>query len=247
MVANEPEASPSPADGKLQRPAFLEGAAAMVPILTGVAPFALVAGLAGTHNGLTAVQTAAFSLLAYAGAAQIAALELIGNGAAAGVVIATALVINLRFVIYSATLAPHFVGAGLRRRSVGSYALVDHAVALSLPRFEKTSNRTERISYYFGACSVFWLTWQGCSFLGSLLGSMPSIGVLAFAMPLSFLGLLASHLKARPKVAAALVAGTIAVVGAQIPANLGMVLATGVGIAAGAAVGWREAGANGDA
>lgn len=245
MVVSEPEGPHSAADGKLQRPAFLEGAAAMVPILTGVAPFALVAGLAGTQNGLTTAQTAAFSLLAYAGAAQIAALELLGNGAAAGVVIATALIINLRFVIYSATLAPHFVGASLRRRSVGSYALVDHAVALSLPRFERTSNRTERISFYFGACAVFWLTWQLCSFLGSLLGSMPSIGVLAFAMPLSFLGLLAPHLKDRPKVAAAVVAGTVAVVGAQIPANLGMVLATGVGIAAGAALEWRGSGARG--
>lgn len=244
---NEPEPRPSPADGRFHRAAFREGAAAMVPILTGVAPFALVAGLAGTHNGLTTVQTAAFSLLAYAGAAQIAALELIGNDAAARVVIMTALVINLRFLIYSATLAPHFVGAGLHRRLLGSYVLVDHAIALALPRFEKTINRTERISFYFGACAAFWLTWQVGSFLGSLLGSMPSVGVLAFAMPLSFLGLLAPHLKARPKVAAALVAGIFALVGAQFPGSLGMVIATGAGIAAGATLGWREAGVTEDA
>lgn len=191
----------------------------MVPILTGLAPFALVSGLAGTHKGLTKVQTAACSLLAYAGAAQIAALEMVGNDAAAGIVIATALVLTGGFEIHSATLGP-FAGAGLRNRALGLYALVDHAVALSLPRFEKTANRTERISCYFDTCAVFWLTWQVWSFLGSLFGPMLSIGVLAFAMPLSFLGLLAPHLNARPKVAATVVAGTFARIGAQIPANL---------------------------
>ena len=228
------------ADGRLSATQLRSGARAMLPVLVGVAPFALVAGLAGSQNGLSVLQTAAFSLFAYAGAAQIAALELIGNDAAAGVVVATALIINLRFVIYSATMAPHFAGASLGRRAAGAYLLVDHAVALGLPRFNDMPRRTDRISFYFGACLTFWLTWQLCSFIGSLLGTIPSLGILAFAMPLSFLGLLAPHLKERPKILAAATAGVIALVGVQLPANLGMILGTLIGIGVGAVTGWRK-------
>lgn len=121
-------------DRTSRRRALRTGAIAMLPVLIGIAPFAAVAGLAGTHNGFTIVETAAFSLFAYAGAAQIAAVDLIGNGAATSVVITTALIINLRFIVYSASLAPMFVGASVRTRTLGSYLLVDHAVALTVTR-----------------------------------------------------------------------------------------------------------------
>jgi predicted branched-subunit amino acid permease len=213
----------------------------MLPILIGIVPFAAVAGLAGTHNGLTTLETAAFSLLAFAGAAQIAAQDLMGNGAAAGVVIMTALVINLRFVVYSATLAPMFVGSSWIQRSLASYVLTDHAVALTLTQTdEKTSNR-DRVAFYFGASVTFWLTWQVCSFVGSFLGSLPDSGLIAFAVPVSFLALLAPQLTERPKICAAVVGAVVAVACSGLPANLGMMLGTAAGLASGVALGWRGA------
>ncbi|AKS33817.1 hypothetical protein AFA91_20160 [Mycolicibacterium goodii] len=216
------------------------GAVAVAPILLGIVPFAAVAGLAGTHNGLSVWETAAFSILAFAGAAQVAAVDLIGAGASAGVVIATALVINLRFVVYSATLAPLFEGARLRRRLLGSYLLVDHAVPLTLARND--AHLRDRVSFYLGACLSFWLTWQVSSAAGSLLGSLPETGVVAFAVPVSFLALLGPQLTQRPKICAAAVAASVAVLCAGLPANLGMILGTLAGLFAGVAVGWRRAG-----
>jgi predicted branched-subunit amino acid permease len=222
------------------------GAIAMLPILIGIAPFAAVAGLAGTHNGFSIAETAAFSLFAYAGAAQIAALDLIGNGAAAGVVITTALIINLRFIVYSATLGPMFVGASLRKRTIGSYLLVDHAVALTLNRTKEMPLR-DAVAFYLGACLAFWCTWQTCSLAGSFLGSLPNTGVVAFAVPVSFLALLAPQLTERPKAFAALIAAVVAVVCAGLPANLGMAVGTAAGIATGVAFGWRAAGGKSEA
>jgi predicted branched-subunit amino acid permease len=224
-----------------RRRALRSGALAMLPILIGIAPFAAVAGLAGTHNGFTILETAAFSLFAYAGAAQVAALDLIGNGAGVGVVIATALIINARFIVYSATLAPMFSDANVRQRLAGSYLLVDHAVPLTLTRTSEWSRR-DKIAFYLGACLMFWCTWQICSFIGSFLGSLPDTGVVAFAVPISFLALLAPQLSNRPRVFAALVAAVVAVAGANLPANLGMMLGTFAGIATGVALGWRSAG-----
>ena len=217
------------------------GAVAMLPILIGIVPFAAVAGLAGTHNGFSVVETAAFSLFAYAGAAQIAAADLIGNGASATVVISTALIINLRFIVYSATLAPMFAGSRIGVRAAGSYLLVDHAVALTLTR-RKDASRRDAIAFYFGACLAFWVTWQTCSLAGSFLGALPDTGVVAFAVPVSFLALLAPQVTERPKALAAVVGATVAVVCAGLPANLGMAVGTVAGIGAGVAAGWRRAG-----
>jgi predicted branched-subunit amino acid permease len=229
-------------DGRAaRRGALWDGIKAMSPILIGIAPFAAVAGLAGTHNGFSVVETAAFSLLAFAGAAQIAAADLIGNGVGAGVVIATALIINLRFIVYSATLAPMFGDARIGERVLGSYLLVDHAVPLTLTRTEGRPRR-EQVAFYLGACAVFWTTWQVCSLIGSFLGSLPDAGVIAFAVPVSFLALLAPQLTQKPRALAALVAGVVAVACAGLPANVGMMLGTAAGIATGVAVGWRAAG-----
>ena len=214
----------------------------MLPILIGIVPFAAVAGLAGTHNGLTTLQTATFSLLAFAGAAQIAAQDLMGNGAAAGVVVTTALVINLRFMIYSATLAPMFLGTNRLQRVIASYVLTDHAVALTLTQTQESMPRRDRVAFYFGASLVFWSTWQVCSFVGSFLGSLPDGGLIAFAVPVSFLALLAPQLTERPKICAAVVGAVVAVAGAGLPANLGMMLGTLAGLASGVALGWRAAG-----
>lgn len=223
----------------VERTQALRGARAMLPVLLGIVPFAAVAGLAGTQNGLAPYETAAFSLLAYAGAAQVAALALVGDGATVGVVVATALVINLRFAVYSAALAPMFRQVGPLTRLLGSYALVDHAVALTTERTDEAVPARQRVAFYLGACAPFWLTWQTFSFLGSLLGAVPAAAVLAFAVPLSFVGLLGPQLKSAPAVVAACVAGIVAVVARDVPANAGMMAGTAAGLVAGTVVGWR--------
>jgi predicted branched-subunit amino acid permease len=212
----------------------VRGAVAILPVLVGVVPFGLVAGLAGVSNGLGVVESVALSVVTYAGAAQIAALDLIGSGAPTAVVLLTAGIINLRFVLYSATLAPFFRGTGPGRRALGAYALTDHAFALSVTRFPDMPSRSERVAFYLGAAGLFWVVWQVCVLAGSLLGAgLPSSGLLSFAVPLSFLALLAPQLTSRPPIAAALAGGTVAVATHGLPANLGMLAGTAAGIAAG--------------
>ena len=57
------------------------------------------------------------SLLVYAGSAQLAALPLIAAGAPLWVIVATGFITNLRFVIYSAALRPHFAEGAAERRA----------------------------------------------------------------------------------------------------------------------------------
>lgn len=216
---------------------YFRGVWAMAPVLIGVVPFAMVAGLAGVANGMTVAETAAFSLFTYAGAAQIAALELLGDDSAVWVALCTALVINLRFLMFSAALAPHFSGASLRRRVAGAYLLVDHAVALAMVEAKRRPEPRSLQPFYLGACMTFWITWQVGALVGSVLGAgLPGSETLEIAVPLSFLALLAPQLLGQASVVAAIVAAATAIAFHDAPMNLGMLFSAGAGILAGLAV-----------
>lgn len=211
------------------------GAVAISPILVGVVPFGLVAGVAGVENGATVVDAVAFSLLAFAGAAQIAAFDLLGAGAPLAVVIGTAIMINLRFVMYALSLAPHLAQEPVRRRVLGAYLLTDHAYAIALFRYGQEPAPRSRGAYYLGAAMAFWVTWQVATLVGALLGGgVPEQVPLGFAVPLSFLALLVPTLVDRPTAVAALLAGTVATAAHDAPANLGMLGGAVAGVGAGA-------------
>jgi predicted branched-subunit amino acid permease len=88
------------------RGAFTLGAREMLPGVPAIAALALVTGVAMAKSALTLNEGIGMSLIAYAGAAQLAALPLMVAGAPIVVTVLSALMVNLRFVIYSAALAP---------------------------------------------------------------------------------------------------------------------------------------------
>jgi predicted branched-subunit amino acid permease len=79
-----------------------------MPTLFGIGAWGLVVGIAMVKTGLTVPQALGMTLIVFAGSAQLASLPLIAAHAPIWVIFATALVVNLRFVIFSALLAPHF-------------------------------------------------------------------------------------------------------------------------------------------
>ena len=224
----------------MRRRLSVAGAVDIAPILIGVVPFAMIAGVAGVENGFTTFETIAYSVIAFAGAAQIASLELFGNGAPLAVVIGTGIVINLRFVMYSAALATYLPDESRARRSLSAYLITDHAYAVAVSRFPDLPSIRDRRAYYLGAACAFWLTWQVCNALGTFLGTgLPPQVPLDFAVPLSFLALLLPTLVDRPSAAAAAVGGIIATAWATAPANLGMLGGAVAGILAGVVVARR--------
>ena len=210
------------------------------PLFLGIVPFALVAGIAAVEAGLTPIQAVATSVIVFAGAAQLAALELLGETAPLSVVVATAVIINLRLVMYSASIAPHFRSFRRRLQAPLSYVLTDQAYALSVARFAREED-TDRLAYYLGVAGSIWLVWQVGTVAGVLLGAgvPPDLG-LSFAVPLVFLALLVPAMKDRPTTAAGVVAGVVAVGAAGVPYNLGLLIGAVTGIAVGLAVGVGE-------
>ncbi|WP_241686250.1 AzlC family ABC transporter permease [Halorubrum amylolyticum] len=203
------------------------------PLLLGIAPFALVAGVAAVDAGLGLAEAVGMSVIVFAGASQLAAIDLIGENAPLAVVVGTAVVINVRMVMYSASIAPHFADYGRRLRAGLAYVLTDQAYALSVAEFEANPGRS-RWRYYLGAAGALWVVWQIGTVAGVVVGaSVPDAWGLTFAVPLVFLALLVPAMKDRPTTAAGVAGGTVAVVAAGLPLNLGLLAGAVSGIAVG--------------
>jgi len=223
---------------------YAEGAWAIMPLLPGIVPFGVIAGVAAAEAGFDSAAGIGQSLIVFAGAAQLATVQLLSDGAVPVVIILTGLTINLRFAMYSASLAPHLVGLAWWQRILVAYFMTDQVYVLSVVRFAPHPELSiaRRMRYYLGAGIIIWLIWQGSTIAGYSLGSrVPPEWSLDFFLPLSFLALIVPGLRDRPTVVAAVVAGTVAFAGRGLPFNLGLFVGALLGIVAGYVAESRQA------
>ena len=220
--------------------AMRAGAGAVVPQLIGVVPFGLVAGATPADGGLGVGVAAGFSTFLFAGASQLAAVDVLVHGGTVLVAVLAACTINLRMMLYSASLAPYLTRDRLRWRLLASYLLVDQVYAVAVIRWsdpdDPVSAPEARIPFMIGAGLLLWTSWQTMTLLGAALGSaLPESLPLGFAVPLVFLVLLIPSLNTRPAVVAALGGGLGAVVAAELGAgHASVIVGAFTGIAGGA-------------
>lgn len=206
-----------------------------LPLLLGVIPFGLVAGIAAVNAGLDLQHAVGFSVVVFAGASQLAAIELLGKNSPLAVVVVTAVVINLRMMMYSASIAPHLRDQPARWKAVMAYVLTDQAYALSIARYRGSD--VDRRWYYVAVAFTLWVVWQVTTIAGVLLGAgVPDAWGLEFAVPLVFLALLVPAMEDRPTTIAGLAGGAIAVLAGGLPLNLGLLVGATAGIVAGLVV-----------
>jgi predicted branched-subunit amino acid permease len=221
-----------------RRSAFLAGVRDIAPILIALVPFGIIAGVAAVEAGLTNAQAIAASPMIFAGAAQLATMDLFGRGSPVLVIVFTALVINSRFAMYSAGLSPAFRRLGRVRKAVAAYLLTDQAFAVSALRFARVEeDLNRRFSYYLGAALSPWLTWQVSTVTGVIVGASVSPDLsLDFAIPLMFMALLFPAITDRTAAITAAVAAIAASSLRGMPLSLGLLTAATIGIAVGAIV-----------
>lgn len=211
---------------------FYAGVRDVAPVVLGIIPFGLVAGAAAVDSGLSGLQAVGLSVVVFAGASQLAAIDLLGDGAPLAVVVGTILVVNLRMVMYSASIAPEFQGVTVRWKALMAYLLTDQAYAMSLTTFRERD--VSRRGYYLGTAVPLWIVWQLCTIIGVVVGArVPAWLPLDFALPLVFLALLVPAIKDASTAAAGLIGGTLATLGAGLPYELGLPLGAVTGILAG--------------
>ena len=211
---------------------FAAGVRDVAPVVVGVVPFGLVAGAAAVDAGLSGLQAVGLSVVVFAGASQLAAIELLGDNAPVAVVVATIIIVNLRMLMYSASIAPQFRGIAARWKALMAYVLTDQAYAMSLTTFRERD--VARRGYYLGTAVPLWVVWQICTVVGVVVGArVPAWLPLDFALPLVFLALLVPAIEDVSTAAAGLVGGSLATLGVGLPYELGLPLGAVAGVVAG--------------
>jgi predicted branched-subunit amino acid permease len=213
---------------------FFLGIKTMLPVQIGIVPFGLICGLAAVSAGMPPSAAVGMSVIMFSGTAQLVAAQLYGAGAPALVIVVSCLVVSLRFLMYSAALAPHFKSLPERWRISLSYLLTDQVFAATIRRFHQQPGDPGHASFFLGAGGTLWVVWQIANAIGIFVGSLvPPSWSLDFAVPLSFIALVAPLLRNRATIAAALAGGYGAIALNALPMKLGMIAGGLVGIAAG--------------
>ncbi len=205
-----------------------------MPLAFAAIPFGLVSGVAGAESSVATWVGVAGSWLVLAGAAQLSLLALIDDGAFWAVAIGTALVINARFALYSAALAPSFSAFPRRWRFGLPYLMTDQAASLAIAAYEDESDPVVRRSFFLGAGLLFASGWWMGTVVGVLAGDVIPDGVdIAFAVPAMFIALLVPGLVGRPAATAAAIAALVTVLGWGLPNGLNIIVGAVAGIVAG--------------
>jgi predicted branched-subunit amino acid permease len=208
------------------------GARAMVPWLAGVAPFGLVIGVTAAKAHIPTLAGWFTGPLIFAGSAQVATIGMLDKGAASIAVIATALMINLRLVLYSGAMATHWRGTPLWWRLLAGYLLIDPSFAVGVDRYERPGDRLRAHAHYLGGALALWVAWLAAIALGATAGAgLPASLHLDLLVPLFLLGEVVSRLRQPATRRAALTAAAVAVPALLVPLHLGVALATVAGIA----------------
>ncbi|MGH2348593.1 MAG: AzlC family ABC transporter permease [bacterium] len=233
---------------------FLAGVKAEIPILLGVIPFGLIFGVVALKAGLPPWPAFAMSSVVFAGSAQFIGVQLFGLATPPVVILLTTLVVNLRHLLYGASVGPYLKGLRPAWKWLLAYLMTDEAYAVTITHYtaetskrgnEETpphpgsplplkGERENRHWFFLGAGLTLWVAWQASTAAGILLGAqIPASWSLEFALPLTFIALVRPALTDRSAVLAAATAGVIAVVAFGLPYKLGLMAAALAGILVG--------------
>jgi len=227
---------PVPSTPDSPRAALIAGARDTFPLLVGAWPFGVIFGALAVTSGFSPWGAAAMSAFVFAGSAQFIAVGLSAASTPAAVIILTTFIVNLRHMLYSATLAPH-----LNRLPRGwllplGFWLTDESFVVAAKHFTEADQSPHKHWYLLGSEFAMYANWQLVTWIGILAGQAiqdPRSWGLDFAMVVTFIGMLVPLVKGRPALAAVLIAGGAALLTYGLPNQLGLLLAALFGIAAG--------------
>jgi predicted branched-subunit amino acid permease len=216
---------------------FWQGFRDSAPFVLVAGPFGMLFGIVAMEAGFDLIQVLAFSAAVFAGAAQLTAVQLMQDQTPTIIVLISALAVNLRVAMYSASLTPYLGGAPLWQRACAAYLIVDQSYALSITRFEAQPAMTgpERMTYFFGTNGLIAPVWCLATYIGAVAGSrLPETLDLTFVIPLAFLAMIVPMLRTMAHVLAMVTAIVVALLAAGVPYNLGLIIAGTCGMMAGA-------------
>lgn len=218
---------------------FWAGARDILPLVIGAIPFGIIFGTLAQGSGLLWGATLAMSAFVFAGSSQFIALGLLAAGSSLPLIVLTTFVVNLRHMLYAASLVPHVRHLSARWKALMAFWLTDEAFMVAIRRYHRPDSSPYKHWYYLGAALTMYGNWQFCTWVGLSVGQMiPNIAAwgLDFAMVATFIGMVVPYVTTWPMVATVLTAGTTALLCHGLPHQLGLMAAAIAGVIAGLAI-----------
>ena len=209
-----------------------------MPLVVGATPFGMLFGALAISVGMAPWAVMGLSLIVFAGSSQFVAAGLVGQGASLGIIVLTTFVVNLRHALYAASLGPYLRHLSHRWLAPMAFLLTDESYAAVIARFEQADGSPNKHWFYLGGALLMYANWQLWTFGGIVAGQrLQSVGDLGleFAMVVTFIGIVVPLIKRWPMLLCALVAGGTSLLFHQLPHQLGLIVASLCGIAAGLA------------
>ncbi|OYU46609.1 MAG: branched-chain amino acid ABC transporter permease [Burkholderiales bacterium PBB4] len=218
-----------------RHPDFRVGFKEMLQVTPGIAAWGLMTGVAMVKSGLSTLEALLMALIVFAGSAQLAAIPLLLAGAPVWIVLATALCVNLRFVVFSAHMRPYVMHLPLWQRQAIGYLTGDLTYVLFVKRYhtpgESDAERLGQMAYLLGNGGINWLTWTSCSIFGVVAANfVPTQWGLGFAGILALVGMACSLASTRLRWVSSAVAGVAAVAAYALPLKLNILVAIAVAV-----------------
>ena len=215
---------------------FFAGAKDTFPLIVGAVPFGIIFGALADTAGLSFGAAMGMSLFVFAGSAQFVALGLAASGTPWPMIVVTTFVVNLRHMLYSATMVPFYKHLPHAWQMVLAFGLTDETFAVAVTRYSKHDGVTGKRYYNLGSMVFMYLNWNLCTLIGLTAGkTFPEISRwgLDFAMPATFIGIVIPYLVTRPMWVAVITAGTVSIAAHDLPHKLGLMVAALAGVTAG--------------
>ncbi len=217
---------------------FIAGVKATFPLVVGAIPFGIIFGAVASTSTLSAAGAQGMSLIVFAGSSQFIAITLLSGGAGILLIVFTTLIVNLRHMLYAATLAPHLRGLPQRWMLPLGFWLTDESFVVVVQRYKEADSSPYKHWFYLGSAVFMYTNWQVCTLIGIVAGQYiddPLKWGLDFAMIVTFIGMLVPMVKSKSSAAALITSGTTAYLLRSLPNKLGLLIAAIAGIAAGVA------------
>jgi 4-azaleucine resistance transporter AzlC len=223
---------------------FAAGARDTLPMMVGAAPFGVIFGTLVSAGPLAPWHGQLMSAAVFAGSSQFIALGLMAAHAGLAVIWLTTFIVNLRHLLYAATLLPHVAHLPARWRWLLAALLTDETFAVMTGFYHRQPRTPLGHWYFLGSALGMYVNWNLWTLAGLMFGAavpgLESLG-LDFAMAATFIAIVVPQLASLPHLGAAVAAGALAVLWRELPYNLGLLAAVGAGIAAGMALlRWRR-------
>lgn len=147
----------------------LNGAKQGIPIFIGYFTTSIAFGLLALSAGLTPFQAIVFSMTNLTGAAQFMAINLVAAGALAGEIVTSVILLNMRYVIMSASLTGKIGFRNIYDRLIIAFGITDEVFSVASMK----PGGADRF-FMFGLQGISWLGWASGTATGVTIGAFLS-------------------------------------------------------------------------